>query len=63
LGGIGSIPGAVLGGYFIGIAENILIAIPFFGHYIPSNYKDAIAFVALIAFLYFKPTGFFGAKK
>lgn len=63
LGGIGSIPGAVLGGYFIGLAENILIAIPFGAYYIPSNYKDAIAFVALIAFLYFKPTGFFGARQ
>lgn len=62
LGGIGSIPGAVLGGYFIGLAENILIAIPFAGHYIPSNYKDAIAFAALLLFLYFKPTGFLGKK-
>lgn len=63
LGGIGSIPGAVLGGYFIGLAENLLIAIPFGTFYIPSNYKDAIAFFAIIAFLYLKPTGFFGAAK
>lgn len=62
LGGIGSIPGAVLGGYFIGLAENILIAIPFGDFYIPSSYKDAIAFATLIIFLYFKPTGFFGAR-
>lgn len=63
LGGIGSIPGSVLGGYFIGLAENILIAIPFGGAYIPSNYKDAIAFVALILILYIRPTGFFGSRK
>lgn len=63
LGGIGSIPGAVLGGYFIGLAENLLIAIPFGDFYIPSNYKDAIAFVALLLFLYLKPTGFFGARQ
>ncbi|MBI2638087.1 branched-chain amino acid ABC transporter permease [Candidatus Peregrinibacteria bacterium] len=63
LGGIGSIPGAVLGGYVIGIAENLLIAIPF-GHYIiPSGYKDAVAFVALLLILYIKPTGFFGARQ
>lgn len=62
LGGIGSIPGAVLGGYFIGFAENILIAIPFNGWYIPSSYKDAIAFAALLIILYLKPTGFFGKK-
>lgn len=62
LGGIGSIPGAVAGGYFIGLAENILIAIPFGGWYIPSNYKDAIAFAALLLILYIKPTGFFGAR-
>lgn len=63
LGGIGSIPGAVLGGYFIGLVENILIAIPLGNWYLPSNYKDAIAFLALILILYFKPTGFFGAKQ
>ncbi|MEK7524252.1 MAG: branched-chain amino acid ABC transporter permease [Patescibacteria group bacterium] len=63
LGGIGSIPGAVAGGYFIGLAENILIAIPFGDWYIPSSYKDAIAFAALLLLLYFKPTGFFGARQ
>lgn len=62
LGGIGSIPGAVLGAYFIGIAENILIAIPFGTWYIPTSYRDAIAFAALILFLYFKPTGFYGLR-
>lgn len=63
LGGIGSIPGAVLGGYFIGLAENLLIAIPFGSWYIPSSYKDAIAFVALILILYIRPAGFFGARQ
>lgn len=63
LGGIGSIPGAVLGGYFIGFAENLLIAIPFGDWYIPSNYKDAIAFFVLILLLYIRPTGFFGSRK
>ncbi len=63
LGGIGSIPGAVLGAYFIGIAENLLIAIPFGSYTIPSGYKDAIAFGALLLILYIKPTGFFGIRQ
>ena len=63
LGGIGSIPGAVMGGYFIGLAENLLIAIPFGEFYIPSNYKDAVAFVALLLLLYLKPAGFFGTQR
>ncbi len=63
LGGMGSIPGAVLGGYLIGMAENILIAIPFGGWYIPSSYKDAIAFIILILILYIRPSGLLGARK
>lgn len=62
LGGMGSLPGSVLGAYFIGLVENILI-IPFGVFFIPSNYKDAIAYVALILILYIKPTGLLGASK
>ncbi len=62
LGSIGSIPGAVIGGYIIGLAENLLIAIPFGNFYIPSSYKDAIAFFILLLILYIKPTGLFGKK-
>lgn len=62
LGGIGSIPGAVLGAYIIGLAENILISIPFASHYIPSNYKDAIAFGVLLILLYIRPTGILGSR-
>ena len=60
LGGIGSIPGAVAGGYILGFAENILISIPFWGWYIPSNYKDALAYIILILVLYIRPNGIFG---
>lgn len=57
VGGIGSIQGAMVGGYVVGIAENLG------AWFLPSGYKDAIAFVILILFLLFKPTGLFGATK
>ncbi|MBI2530333.1 MAG: branched-chain amino acid ABC transporter permease [Candidatus Diapherotrites archaeon] len=57
VGGIGSIPGAIFGSYFIGLAENIGI------WFLPSGYKDAIAFFILVIFLLFMPTGIFGKKK
>ncbi|SHJ95575.1 branched-chain amino acid ABC transporter permease [Desulforamulus aeronauticus] len=54
LGGIGSIPGAMLGGLFIGVAETLGIAGGF------DTYKDAIAFTLLIIVLLFRPTGLLG---
>lgn len=54
LGGIGSIPGAVLGGLFIGVAETMGIAAGF------GTYKDAIAFSLLIIVLLVRPTGLLG---
>lgn len=56
IGGIGSIPGAVLGGYFLGLAENLGI------WKIQAGWKDAIAFAILIAFLLFRPGGIMGIK-
>ncbi|MDO5563636.1 MAG: branched-chain amino acid ABC transporter permease [Eubacteriales bacterium] len=55
-GGIGSIPGAVLGGFFLGIGETILIACG------QSTFSDAFTFIVLIIMLLFKPTGLFGEK-
>ena len=55
-GGIGSIPGAVVGGFFIGICETILIALG------QSTFSDAFTFVVLIIMLLFRPTGLFGEK-
>ena len=55
-GGIGSIPGAVVGGFFIGICETMHIA---FGQ---STFSDAFTFVVLIVMLLFRPTGLFGEK-
>jgi branched-chain amino acid transport system permease protein len=54
LGGIGNVPGAVVGGLVIGIVE------AFVGGSSISNYRDAIAFVILIAILLFRPSGLFG---
>ncbi len=56
LGGIGSVPGAALGGFIIGIVEILAVAIfpPLAG------YKDAFAFLLLIFVLLFKPTGIMG---
>ncbi len=57
VGGIGNIYGAVLGGLAIGLIENIGI------WFIPSGYKDAIAFVILVIMLLFRPKGIMGGKK
>ena len=53
-GGIGIIPGAMIGGLSIGIAETLVIA------YGSSLYKDAIVYVILILILIIKPVGLFG---
>ncbi len=56
VGGIGSVVGAVLGGFIIGFTEVVVIAFyPDLG-----GYKDAFAFVFLILVLLFKPTGLMG---
>ena len=56
LGGIGSLPGALLGGLIVGVSESM--AATFFG----STYRDAIAFVILIIVLIVKPNGLFGRE-
>ena len=55
-GGIGSIPGALVGGLFIGICETLIKAIGL------STFSDAFTFVILIIMLLIKPTGLFGEK-
>ena len=56
LGGIGSIPGAVVGGFILGVGETILTAAGY------STFSDAFTFVLLIIMLLFRPTGIFGEK-
>ena len=53
-GGIGSIPGAMIGGYFIGLVEVMVSG------YVNSLYKDAVVFAILILILIIKPTGLMG---
>ena len=55
LGGIGNLPGAVLGGVILGLLETFAGGIPGL-----SNYRDAIAFAILILILLFKPAGLLG---
>jgi branched-chain amino acid transport system permease protein len=57
LGGIGSAIGAVIGGLVLGLLE------AFGSGYISSNYKDAIAFLVILAVLFAMPQGLFGRKK
>lgn len=56
VGGIGSIPGAMFGGFFLGIVENLGI------WKISAGWKDCISFLVLIIFLLLRPGGIFGVK-
>ena len=55
-GGIGSIPGAVIGAFIIGICENIIKGLGW------TTFSDAFTFALLIVILIAKPTGLFGEK-
>lgn len=56
IGGMGSIPGAIIAGYMLGIVES------FGATYISGDYKDVIAFVLLVIILTVKPTGLFARR-
>jgi branched-chain amino acid transport system permease protein len=56
IGGLGSIPGAVIGGLLYGIAENLAV------YLLGGIWQDAIAFTLLIIVLVIRPTGIFGKK-
>lgn len=57
LGGLGSVPGAIVGGFLIGVAENLGV------WFIPPVWKDTIAYGILIVMLFLKPSGIFGKKE
>jgi branched-chain amino acid transport system permease protein len=54
LGGIGSLPGAMIGGILLGLSESL------FSGFVNTDYKDVFAFSLLILVLLFKPSGLFG---
>ena len=56
IGGFGSVPGAIIGGLLVGLAENLGAA------YISSAYKDALVFVMMFLFLLVRPQGLFGER-
>ncbi len=56
VGGIGSVRGAMLGGFIIGFSENFGI------WFIPTGYKNSVAFVILVLVLLLKPSGLYGMK-
>lgn len=58
IGGIGSIPGAMLGGILMGVVEAISLTIP-----VIAPYTDAIEFIILIIILLVRPTGILGKKR
>lgn len=56
IGGLGSIPGAIIGGLLYGIAENTTV------YFLGGVWRDAVAFALLIIVLVLRPTGIFGEK-
>jgi branched-chain amino acid transport system permease protein len=57
LGGLGSIPGATIGGFILALVEELGAG------YISSGYRDAMGFVLIIVILLFRPTGLFARKE
>ncbi len=57
LGGIGSIRGAMVGGYILGFTQVFVVA------FLPSTYRDLLTFTVLLLILAIKPTGLFGVAR
>lgn len=62
LGGLGNMWGAILGSYILGVVENLSIGLSFGDWYLPSGYKDAIAFCVVLGILLVSPGGIMGRK-
>jgi len=57
LGGLNTPVGAVLGGYLLGIVENL------FGAYVSVEFKSVVAFLIIVVVLWFRPSGLFGRRR
>jgi branched-chain amino acid transport system permease protein len=57
LGGLGSVPGATIGGFILAFMEELGAG------YVSSGYRDAMGFLLIIVILLFKPTGLFAQKE
>ncbi|HLB78711.1 MAG TPA: branched-chain amino acid ABC transporter permease, partial [Candidatus Dormibacteraeota bacterium] len=64
LGGIGNIPGAMLGGLFLGLFESVgpILVLDGLGIVAPYQLKDVIAFTMLVMVLIFRPSGILGER-
>lgn len=56
LGGMGSVPGAVIGGLTIGVAEAVSTL------FLPTDYRDSVAFAVMVLILLVRPRGLFGVR-
>ena len=56
LGGMGSVPGAVIGGLLIGVTESVSTL------FLPTDYRDSIAFAVMVLILLVRPSGLFGVR-
>jgi branched-chain amino acid transport system permease protein len=56
LGGMGSVPGAVLGGLILGVTESVSTL------FLPTDYRDSIAFMVMVGILLFRPQGIWGQR-
>jgi len=57
IGGVDSVPGAILGSFLLGLIEN------FSTWFLPSSYRDVMVFIILLIFLLFRPQGILGVKR
>lgn len=57
LGGLTSLPGAVIGGFAIGVLDNLA------GRYVSANFRDTIVFGVIVLVLFLRPAGFMGAMR
>lgn len=62
IGGLGNITAGVIGGFLLGIIENLAIGITIAGVSIPTSFRDGVAFLILILILIWKPTGLLNKK-